>query len=77
MPQPSRAVLVIPRDGKLHADARLTRALDHIARTGWELVAVIDPQNHVDALRMVLDGLADIVVVTRSEHFPLVCHASA
>jgi hypothetical protein len=71
MPRPGRqrAVLVVPRDGT--EDKRhLTRALDEIARLGWVLAAVIAPADHLDALRMVLDGLADVVLASRPEHMP-------
>jgi hypothetical protein len=69
-----RAVLVTPRTGSSTSDAgkRLAAALDEIAHIGWQLVAVIDPAQHLEALQMVTDGQADVIVAARPEYFPLV-----
>jgi hypothetical protein len=71
-----RVVLVMPKpDPKNLSDGdsrRLQSTLDQLAALGWIPVAVIDPSRHLDALRMVLGGMADLVVVTRPEDFPLV-----
>lgn len=63
----ARVVLVIPRDDS----AALPGALDHITRCGWHLVAVVDPQDHLQALRMVVEGAADVVLATQAEHLPV------
>lgn len=70
-----RVVLVVPRTGVEDGGA-LAGALDQIANVGWDLVSVVDPAQHLDALHMVLDGVADVVVTTRAEHFPLVQYAA-
>lgn len=75
-----RVVLIIPKPDPADLgggdDKRLAGALDQLAALGWRLVAVVDPSRHLDALRMVLDGLAEHVVVTRPEDFPLVVQAA-
>lgn len=69
VPEPGqRVVLVIPRSGE-HTRA-LTAALDEITRLGWELVGVVDPRDHLDALRLVVDGAADVVLATNPDHMP-------
>lgn len=67
-----RVVLVFPRQQT--SKARLMKALEQIEGCGYELTAVVDPERHLEALRMVVDGLADLVVVTAAEHCPLVQH---
>lgn len=75
-----RVVLVIPRmiptDPALPEDRRLMATLDQIQRGGWHLVAIIEPEHYLDALQLVLDGMADVVVVTKPEHFPVIRLAS-
>lgn len=70
-PRGQRVVLVIPRDGS-GSKQGLSATLDEIARLGWVLVSVIDPARHLEALRMVLDGVADVVLADRPEHMPSV-----
>jgi hypothetical protein len=70
-----RAILVIPRRGMDNPN-RLSNALDQLALGGYELVAVVDPDDHVEALRMVLDGMADLLVITEAQHFPIVQFAA-
>lgn len=73
VPEPgNRVVLVVPRSGPEAEGARLMAALDQIAAAGCDLVAVVDPAQGKDALRMVVDGEADLIVTTRPEYFPLV-----
>jgi hypothetical protein len=65
----TRVVLIIPRD-KPESAPRLKAALDELARLGWIPTAIVDPTQHLDALRMVLDGVVDTVVATDPSHMP-------
>lgn len=67
---------VIPTDPALPEDRKLMAVLDQIEQGGWELVAIVEPERYLEALRLVLDGLADVVVVTRPEDFPVIQLAS-
>lgn len=73
----SRVVLVIPRRRDIENTARLEYALEQIERGGHEVAAIVDPEQHLDAVRMVLAGMADLVVVSEPEHFPLVQFVAA
>jgi len=68
----TRVVLVASRPGVKDPSNRLTVALDRIAQAGYTLISVIDPAHVKDALRLVLDGDADLIVVTQPEDFPFV-----
>ncbi|WP_433361895.1 hypothetical protein ACQPZX_29345 [Actinoplanes sp. CA-142083] len=69
-PEPgARVVLVVPRSGEIAA-LLLSRALDDIERLGLDLVAVVDPADHIEALRLIVDGAADIALACRPEHLP-------
>lgn len=69
VPRPGqRVVLVTPRADTGSAPQRLRTTLDEIARLGWIIAAIIDPSQQMDALRMVVDGLADVVVAASPEH---------
>ncbi|MBU2662856.1 hypothetical protein KOI35_04980 [Actinoplanes bogorensis] len=63
------------RDGSA-PEGRLAAALDSIAAYGWTVSAIIDPEQHLDALRMVLDGMADLVVGIEPQDVP-VLHLAA
>lgn len=73
-----RVVLLIPRADPLPkspdsvGDRKLAMALQEIEAGGWCLVAVMEPDQHLEALAMVVDDMADVVVVTRPEHFPVI-----
>jgi hypothetical protein len=62
-----RVVLVIPR---AEPDSRVGATLDAIARQGWRVSAIIDPARHLDALRMILKDLADVIVAVHPDHMP-------
>lgn len=62
-----RVVLLAPRK---MTDPTLLSATAEIDRVGWILVAVIAPEKFVDALRMVLVGLVDRIVVTQISDLP-------
>lgn len=69
----TRAVLIAPRgreDAAPQALDAMIRAMSQLAEAGVELVGIIDPDNHLQAIRMVLDGRADFVVATRPDHMP-------
>jgi hypothetical protein len=66
----TRVVLVNPRRGKPDGPA-LSKALTEFQRLGWTLAAVIDPDDHLDALRMIIDGVADVIVVTSEDQMPV------
>jgi hypothetical protein len=57
-------------------DRRLIGVLEEIRRGGWRLVAVVDPRQQLQALAMVVNGMADVVVVAKPEHFSVVHLAS-
>lgn len=67
-PPGQRLILIVPR-GEL-VDRSLPAALERITRHGWILAAIMDPGDHLAALRMIVDGLADFVLATRPEHMP-------
>lgn len=75
-----RAVLVAPRaggSGETPTSLRATiAAMEMLERAGFELAGIIDPQDHLEALRLVVDGLADIIVATRPDHLPALRMAS-
>lgn len=50
----------------------MLNTMDMIARAGFDLIGVIDPKDHLDALAMVMNGTADIVVASRPDHLPAV-----
>lgn len=64
-----RVVLVIPR-AEPDSRVRIAVVLDNIAKLGWTVSAIIDPAQHLDALRMVLKGFADVVVAVDPDHLP-------
>lgn len=70
MSAPLRVVLVAR--GLSEGDQALAATLDAIGAYGWTLVAVVLPEAHLQALRMVLDGEADAVLAARPEHVPSV-----
>jgi hypothetical protein len=54
----TRAVLVAPRN----SDAATSRAVLQAAALGYTLVGVVDPDRHVEALQLVVDDLADVIL---------------
>jgi len=44
--------------------------LDEVTRRGWVLAAVVEPAAHLEALAMVVDGQADVIIATRPEYMP-------
>lgn len=71
----TRVVLVVPNHGDDNPRA-LTSALEQIGHLGWTLVSVVDPSSAIDALRLVVEGRADVVLATRAEHLPQLCLAA-
>jgi hypothetical protein len=71
-----RAVLIAPRvggSGETPTSLKaMLDAMDEMARAGFELVGVLDPKDHLEAHRMIADGVADVIVVTRPDHLPTV-----
>jgi len=69
----TRVVLVAPRARS--DDSQETRAvveaLDQIEGLDWVLIGIIDPADCLEALQMVVDGRAQIVLATRPDHLPL------
>lgn len=70
-----RVVLLMARGTEIEGNNRLASALEQIEKGPWELVAVVDPERRIEALRMVLDGLADRLVLMDPADFP-VCYAA-
>jgi hypothetical protein len=70
-----RVVLVIPRR-ESSSPQRLAAALDGIRQQGWVVASVVDPERHLDALRMVVAGLADVVVAVNHTDLPSLKFAS-
>lgn len=66
-PSGTRVVLLAPRSEPGKATAA---ALADIARLGWILAAMVEPDRFLDAMRMVLGGLVDLVVVANPEDLP-------
>lgn len=65
-----RVVLVAPR-----ADLTgpgMAKLLEQVAAAKWTITSVIEPEDWRSALRMVADGLADVLATTRPEHLPAV-----
>jgi hypothetical protein len=50
--------------------------LDHLARSGCVLHAVLDPHDWREAFRMLADGAVDIVLAERPEDLPGIAIAS-
>lgn len=50
--------------------AQLSSALNSIARQGWNLITIVEPDRPTDALRLLLDGAVDALVATRREFLP-------
>jgi hypothetical protein len=70
VPEPGkRVVLVTPRPCR---GVTLEATLDGLAELGWVVTAIVDPAEHIEALRIVAEGSADVVVVTRPEYMPTV-----
>jgi hypothetical protein len=65
-----RVVLVAPR-ADLTGPGMAT-LLEQVAAARWTLTAVVEPSDWRSALRMVADGLADVLATTRPEHLPAV-----
>lgn len=63
-----RAVIYVPAG----ADRAkwIPRCLDHCARHGYRIVAVIDQGPWEDVRAMLHEGAVDVVVVSRFEHLP-------
>jgi hypothetical protein len=65
-----RVVLVAPR-----ADLTgpgMAKLLEQVAAAKWTITSVIEPEDWRTALRMVADGLADVLATTSPEHLPAV-----
>ncbi|WP_157437809.1 hypothetical protein [Actinoplanes subtropicus] len=60
-------MLLAPRSEPGKATAA---ALASIERLGWILVSMIEPDRFLDAVRMVIGGLVDLVVVAKPEDLP-------
>ena len=65
-----RAVLIWRRDPGEHAAAAALTALAQIGELGYVLAAVVDPDDFVTAHQLIVDDLADVIVVTRSWPLP-------
>lgn len=65
-----RVVLVAPSLGP--GDRALAATLDAIGAYGWQLVGIVAPEHHLQALGMVVDGEADAVIAARPEYVPAV-----
>lgn len=81
VPAPGKRVVLvvsreIPTDPELPEDRRLMAVLGEIEQGGWTLVGIVEPERYLDALAMVVDGLADVVAITRAEDFPVIRLAS-
>lgn len=70
MSRPQRAILIALRSDQTGLQATVD-AMEQLARGGFELVGIVDPADHMIALRMVLDGIADVIVSTRPDHMPV------
>jgi hypothetical protein len=65
-----RVVLVAPR-ADLTGNA-MERLLQQVTAARWTITSIIDPADWRTALRMVADGLADVLATTSPEHLPAV-----
>lgn len=65
-----RVVLVAPR-ADLTGNA-MTKLLEQVTAAKWTIASVIEPEDWRTALRMVADGLADVLATTSPEHLPAV-----
>lgn len=69
-----RAVVVAPRKGE--PGKALAATLAELDRVGWILAAMVEPDRFLDAVRMVVNGLVDRVVVVKPEYFPVIVMAT-
>lgn len=61
-----RVVLVAPQPAA--GDRALAATLAAIVEYGWDLVGLVTPENHLEALRLVVSGEADAVLAARPEY---------
>jgi len=72
---PERGLRVALLAQRNMSDPMLLSATAELQRIGWTLAAVVEPERFRDALRMLLAGMADRVVVLRPEEFPVLAAA--
>lgn len=65
-----RVVLVAPRADL--TGAGMAKLLEQVTAAKWTITSVIEPEDWRTALRMVADGLADVLATTSPEHLPAV-----
>lgn len=66
----ARAVLIFPRAAAAQHVA--LDALERISELRYQVVALVDPSDYLAAHQMVMDGLADLILVTSPHHLPSV-----
>lgn len=72
---PDRGLRVALISERRMADPELKAAMADLDRIGWTLASVVAPERFGDALRMLLAGMVDRVVVLQPEDFPVIAAA--